>query len=86
MLASSREIVENLVLGPRPVDVGEDQGFDLNDAATRNLIRAGLLFTAFGIAQLNDVGKICGHPPIPLPAPSSKSTHSFVLAPWNRLC
>lgn len=45
MQASSREIVENLVLAPRPVDDGAEKPLDLNHAATRNLLGAGLLLS-----------------------------------------
>mmetsp|Transcript_62274 Transcript_62274/g.142566 ORF Transcript_62274/g.142566 Transcript_62274/m.142566 type:complete len:593 (+) Transcript_62274:2-1780(+) len=57
MLASSREIVENAVLGVaklegRPNEEGEK-------VALQYLVRAGLIAAAVSIAQVGDVGKIC---------------------------
>ncbi|EKX47005.1 hypothetical protein GUITHDRAFT_107350 [Guillardia theta CCMP2712] len=49
MLTSSREIVENAILGSET----------RNSLVQRLLIRTMLISTAFLIAQINDVGKIC---------------------------
>ena len=35
------------------------ENMDWSDFLARNAIRSGLILTAFAIAQLNDVGKIC---------------------------
>jgi len=66
MLSSSREICESALLGSFASSASKEggmmerlQAIDWQDLLARNAVRSGLILSAFAIAQLNDVGKIC---------------------------